>query len=607
MRIRALVTLVAVLVAGAAVPVSAQQEEIPKRVRIGGNILQRQLERQVAPVYPEVARQARLQGTVRLTIVVGKDGSVMQIEVLSGHPLLAESAMEAVREWRYRPTRLNNEPVEVVSTVDVVFTLGGSAAASAMSDSPASRDPSPFVPADQTAAIASLRAELAAAPDDAARRQRLGNALVRHRELDAGIVELRESLRLQPDDADGHLGLAETLLRQKFDYYAAVAEYREALQRRPDNGRACRALGLAHEFVYDYAQAAQQYSECARANPADVANAQILALALYRAYPLERATAEFRKHAEISSQAGELHKQMAEALQSRNYPAALAQSREALRIQPGDEAEHQRAAFLEASLIEAREKLARLRAYITRSPQDNNGYEAMAYLLHRDLADHASALAVLLEMTAILPQADSARLAEEAAEAKGFDGAIAHLRGSARSQPESVAVRQGLGELLLRKGSVAEATEVLREAARLAPEDGGVRLRLAEALAAGGSPDSARAELQVARGIRAAPRAAVHRELIDIMNRGSAAATRPDGAIVANETSAIGALRTLNTALLMYQTAYKSYAPSLTALGPGDPATAQGAGLIDGTLASGAKNGYQFVYAPGSADAQGRA
>jgi protein TonB len=77
----------------------------------------------VQPVYPPLARQTRIQGTVKLHAIIAKDGSVQQLEVLSGHPLLVQAALDAVRQWRYKPTLLNGEPVEVDTTVDVIFSL----------------------------------------------------------------------------------------------------------------------------------------------------------------------------------------------------------------------------------------------------------------------------------------------------------------------------------------------------------------------------------------------------------------------------------------------------------------------------------------------------
>jgi protein TonB len=97
----------------------------PQRIRQGGNVQLAKLINMVRPLYPPLAKQARISGTVRLHAIIAKDGSVVQLEVLSGHPLLVQSALDAVRQWRYQPTLLNGEPVEVDTTVDVVFTVGG--------------------------------------------------------------------------------------------------------------------------------------------------------------------------------------------------------------------------------------------------------------------------------------------------------------------------------------------------------------------------------------------------------------------------------------------------------------------------------------------------
>ena len=93
------------------------------RIRQGGQVQAAMIINRVQPSYPPLARQTRIAGTVRLHAIIGKDGSVQQLEVISGHPLLVQSALDAVRQWRYRPTLLNNEPVEVDTTIDVIFSL----------------------------------------------------------------------------------------------------------------------------------------------------------------------------------------------------------------------------------------------------------------------------------------------------------------------------------------------------------------------------------------------------------------------------------------------------------------------------------------------------
>ncbi len=81
------------------------------------------LVRHVPPVYPALARQARIQGVVRINALIGKDGRVARLTLVSGHPLLAEAAQTAVKQWIYQPTLVNGEPVEVTTAIEVPFTL----------------------------------------------------------------------------------------------------------------------------------------------------------------------------------------------------------------------------------------------------------------------------------------------------------------------------------------------------------------------------------------------------------------------------------------------------------------------------------------------------
>jgi TonB family protein len=93
------------------------------RVRVGGNVQSANLIKKVTPLYPPLAKQARIQGTVRFTALIGVDGSIQALQLVSGHPLLVESAQEAVRQWMYKPTLLNGSPVEVITQIDVNYTL----------------------------------------------------------------------------------------------------------------------------------------------------------------------------------------------------------------------------------------------------------------------------------------------------------------------------------------------------------------------------------------------------------------------------------------------------------------------------------------------------
>jgi len=78
---------------------------------------------QVKPGYPPLAKVTGTQGVVLLDAVIDKEGSIQSLRVISGHPLLNQAALDAVKQWRYRPTLLNGEPVEVSATITVTFTL----------------------------------------------------------------------------------------------------------------------------------------------------------------------------------------------------------------------------------------------------------------------------------------------------------------------------------------------------------------------------------------------------------------------------------------------------------------------------------------------------
>ena len=95
----------------------------PPRIRIGGNVQAVKLISQPKPAYPPLARMAHIQGVVELRAIIGKDGSVQDLTVISGPPLLVPAAVTAVQQWVYQPTLLNGDPVEVDTQVDVNFTL----------------------------------------------------------------------------------------------------------------------------------------------------------------------------------------------------------------------------------------------------------------------------------------------------------------------------------------------------------------------------------------------------------------------------------------------------------------------------------------------------
>ena len=120
LRLRLLVMLTALLVCRC-----VAQSNPPEQVQVSPDVSQGLLIDKVQPSYPPLARQARVQGPVVLHAVIGKDGLVQQLQVVSGHPMLIPAALDAVKQWRYKPYVLNGEPIVVQTTITVNFQLNG--------------------------------------------------------------------------------------------------------------------------------------------------------------------------------------------------------------------------------------------------------------------------------------------------------------------------------------------------------------------------------------------------------------------------------------------------------------------------------------------------
>ena len=116
---------IAALLNGIPQPVQSHNIALPKSVRLSSGVTDGLLIHKITPLYPTLARQAGIQGQVLLQATIGRDGTIQNLQLVSGHPMLVGAAINAVRQWRYRPYLLNNEPVEVETQITVNFTLGG--------------------------------------------------------------------------------------------------------------------------------------------------------------------------------------------------------------------------------------------------------------------------------------------------------------------------------------------------------------------------------------------------------------------------------------------------------------------------------------------------
>jgi protein TonB len=111
------------VIGGGPPPPPPPKPKAPSRIHVGGQVEAAKLIFGPRPEYPQLAKMARIQGTVRLEALISRDGTIKDLKVISGHPLLVKAAIDAVSRWRYQPTLLNGEAVEVATEIDVNFTL----------------------------------------------------------------------------------------------------------------------------------------------------------------------------------------------------------------------------------------------------------------------------------------------------------------------------------------------------------------------------------------------------------------------------------------------------------------------------------------------------
>ncbi|HUA16874.1 MAG TPA: energy transducer TonB [Verrucomicrobiae bacterium] len=123
--------------------IAAAQEAAPQRVQVPDSVIGGLLVNRVSPMYPPLARQARIQGSVVLKVTISKSGDVGNVQLISGHPMLVPAAVDAVKQWKYQPYLLNGEPTEVETIVHVNFMLSDQPHTGMVGDMPG--NPAPVV------------------------------------------------------------------------------------------------------------------------------------------------------------------------------------------------------------------------------------------------------------------------------------------------------------------------------------------------------------------------------------------------------------------------------------------------------------------------------
>jgi serine/threonine-protein kinase len=207
-------------------PPQLTQTAAPKRIRVYSTGQEGKLVYDPPPKYPDVARDAHVEGVVQIDALFGTDGRVQDLKLISGHPLLVKAAMDAVRHWRWQPVRENGEPVEVQTEVAVKFALR-----------PAPTPPPTLGPTGT--------------PKEGADHVRRGDALAKAGNWDGAIGEYRQAISLQPNSAEAYKGLA-LVLAQKRDWNGEIAAMSHAIRLKPDDAEEYENLGAALGWLGDW-------------------------------------------------------------------------------------------------------------------------------------------------------------------------------------------------------------------------------------------------------------------------------------------------------------------------------------------------------------------
>jgi TonB family protein len=206
------------------------QSEPPKVIRKSGGVLQGAAIRRVQPVYPPLAKAAQVSGGVVVEVTTDEDGKVVMARAISGHPLLKDAAVAAAREWKFSETKLEGRPVKVVGTITFNFSL------------------------DTSKEIEALKAEIAASPESAEARLKLGNAYMDTNSVANAAEAFKQAVRIKPDYAEAYLKLGEAYCKlhrsqSLGDHTSEEMEaFEQAIRLAPDSAEAY--FGLANAHIY---------------------------------------------------------------------------------------------------------------------------------------------------------------------------------------------------------------------------------------------------------------------------------------------------------------------------------------------------------------------
>lgn len=255
----------------------------PSVIRKSESVLRSEAINIVEPAYPPLARAAKVSGSVTVEVVVDEDGNVKTARAISGHSLLRASAVEAARQWKFKPTKLSGIAVKVAGNIVFDFNLGGAKS----THSAQSQDKN----------IVQLEKQAHDNPDSAEARYALGGAYYKAGDYNKAIIELKEAIRLDPKSADAYRELGRAYL--KIDRYEEALEmFSKTVNIDPDyleSDEVYFAIGLINSKLGRFEEAANAFEASIKTSP-DVLDSHLgLGIANFNLGKYEKAIESFKR------------------------------------------------------------------------------------------------------------------------------------------------------------------------------------------------------------------------------------------------------------------------------------------------------------------------
>jgi TonB family protein len=384
--------------------------------------------KKVEPVYPPLARAAKVIGIVLVKVTSDEQGNVVSAEAVSGHPLLRDSAVDAARGWKFKPTGTRLE-----GTITVNFEI--------RNDTRDSGQATDSVPDSRARLLDRAREEVKENPNLPETHYRLGVALQRERKTEEAIAAFKQALQLRPDYPDAYQQLVQLYMsNRRFD--DAVSIIRQRVGVAPGDAAAYNHLGQAYSALHKFDAAIDAYKQALQIKPPYDQSYQVyrdMGVAHVYLRQFDEAMDAINKSLELKPDDGITLRSLAWTYQVQGrYDEAIDTYQKALKSSPGDYYSIVNLAANYTAMGRLAEAEKQYREAIRVGPYSAQGYLGLAGVLSRE---------------------------------QKLDEAEATLRQGAKVIPANVALRISLGTMLYERGKGEEALAETREALRLEPNN----------------------------------------------------------------------------------------------------------------------------------------